>query len=244
MLLVIPSIDLSRGKCLGCIDGEFGTIDYYQRLFDNPLTLVKLLRDENSKALHINDIDCLSGIDIEANIHIITEICSNFDIPIQLYSRFLDIHTCKFMLDSGIYRLIIDKVDDSNIMAVESLILSYTYSRVVFLCILDESNKLKNANIPLDDYLKNLKNIGANRIIVKYDDLQVNSLRLDFLKTLSSFYNLRITLYEGIYNTQDLLELNKLTYSGIDSIIMSEALYRNCFPCQKIWRLAEAKLIN
>lgn len=244
MLLVIPAIDLSLGKCLGCIDGEFGTDNYYQGLFDNPLHLVRLLREENSKALHINDIDCISGSDNQSNLTVIAEICNNFDIPVQLYSKFIDISTCKNLLDSGIYRLIIDKVDELNKFAFETLISSYTSSRIVFLCLLDGMNQITNANISLDDYLKVLTQIGARRIIVKYDDLQLNKMRLEFLKTISAFYNLKITVYEGIYKTEDLLNLNNMTFPGIDSIIMSEALYRNCFPCQKIWRLAEAKLIN
>ncbi len=244
MLLVIPAIALSRGKCLGCIDGEIGTGPYYKNLFDNPLNLVKLLREENSKALHINDVDCLSGIDNQSNLAVIADICKNFDIPIQLYSKFLDIDICKNLLDNGIYRLIIDKVDEFNKLAVESLITSYTASRVVFLCVLDGMNKILNAEVPLDDYLKMLTKIGAKRIVIKYNDLQLNPMRLGFLKSLASFYNLKITVYDGIYNTDDLLNLNRMTFSGIDSIIMSEALYRNCFPCQKIWRLAEAKLIN
>lgn len=244
MLLVIPAIDLSHGKCLGCIDGEFGTNNYYQGLFDNPLNLVRLLREENSKALHINDIDCISGIDNQSNLSVIAEICNNFDIPVQLYSRFFDTSICKDLLDSGIYRLIIERVDELNKLAFETLISSYTSSRIVFLCLLDNKNQITNADISLDEYLKMLTQIGAKRIVVKYDDLQLNRMSLEFLKTIAEFYNLKITVYEGIYNAEDLLNLNSMTFSGIDSIIMSEALYRNCFPCQKIWRLAEAKLIN
>lgn len=245
MLLIIPAIEMRNGSCFGCIEGEEGTMSYYQKLFQNPIMLVKLMREENSKALHVYDYDSFYQNDTFINLKSILALSQNFDIPVQLHSKFHDANHCKMLLDNGIYRLIIDKLNINNITSIQSLLKSYTPSRIVFWCDLDDNNELigyDDSN--LDDYLKLIHQIGGRRIIIKYADKQFNKSRLEFLTTLSGYYTLKISLFEGIYDAKNLIMLNKQSFTGIDSVIMSDALYRNSFPCQKIWRLAESKLMN
>ncbi len=47
-------------------------------------------------------------------------------------------------------------------------------------------------------------------------------------------------MLEACTNYQELEYLNKNAGHGIDSVIMGDSLYKNSFPCQKIWRNAEA----
>jgi phosphoribosylformimino-5-aminoimidazole carboxamide ribonucleotide (ProFAR) isomerase len=169
MLLVIPAIEMRNGTCFGCIEGEEGTFDYYQELFENPLLLVKLMREENSKALHVYDYDSFHSSDSSANLKSILNLSQNFDIPIQLHSNFVDSNHCRMLLDSGIYRLIINELKDENILPVTSLLKSYSPSRIVFWCELDNSNELmdKGGRV-LDEYLSQIQNVGGRRIVIKY----------------------------------------------------------------------------
>ncbi|PKL86750.1 MAG: hypothetical protein CVV22_01265 [Ignavibacteriae bacterium HGW-Ignavibacteriae-1] len=245
MLLVIPAIEMRNGTCFGCIEGEAGTFDYYQELFENPLLLVKLMREENSKALHVYDYDSFHTDDSSANLKSILNLSQNFDIPIQLHTKYIDTAHSKMLLDSGIYRLIINELNHENLQSVASLLKSYSPSRIVFWCELDQQNQLlSKSGRDLDECLKQIQSIGGKRIVVKYSDRMFDDSRYEFTKTLYSNYHLKISLYEGVYDYQELIMLNKETSSGIDSVIMSESLFQNCFPCQKIWRLAESKLMN
>lgn len=245
MLLVIPAIEMRNGTCFGCIEGEEGTFDYYQELFENPLLLVKLMREENSKALHVYDYDSFHTLDSSANLKSILNLSQNFDIPIQLHSCFVDANHCRMLLDSGIYRLIINELKDENLLSVKSLLKSYSPSRIVFWCELDKSNELvEKGERALDEYLRQIQSVGGRRIVIKYFDRLFDISRFEFLKSLSQDFNLKISLFEGVYDAENLIMLNNEALKGIDSVIMSETLFRNCFPCQKIWRLAESKLMN
>lgn len=245
MLLVIPAIEMRNGTCFGCIEGEEGTFDYYQELFENPLLLVKLMREENSKALHVYDYDSFHTLDSSANLKSILNLSQNFDIPIQLHSNFVDANHCRMLLDSGIYRLIINELKDENLLSVKSLLKSYSPSRIVFWCELDNSNELdEKGGRALDEYLRQIQSVGGRRIVIKYFDRLFDISRFEFLKSLSQDFNLKISLFEGVYDAENLIMLNNEALKGIDSVIMSETLFRNCFPCQKIWRLAESKLMN
>ncbi|MCO5251300.1 MAG: HisA/HisF-related TIM barrel protein [Candidatus Kapabacteria bacterium] len=245
MLLVIPAIEMRNGICFGCIQGEAGTSDYYQELFENPLLLVKLMREENSKALHVYDYDSFHSDESTSNLKSILNLSQNFDIPIQLHTKYIDANHCKMLLDSGIYRLIINELNHENLQTVASLLKSYSPSRIVFWCELDQQNNLVDKDgRALDDYLKQIQSIGGKRIVVKYTDRLFDDSCYEFTKELYRNYHMKISLYEGVYEAEDLIMLNKDTTKGIDSVIMSESLYQNCFPCQKIWRLAESKLMN
>ncbi|MBE2189310.1 MAG: hypothetical protein IAE98_07560, partial [Candidatus Kapabacteria bacterium] len=239
MLLVIPAIEMRNGTCFGCIEGEEGTFDYYQELFENPLLLVKLMREENSKALHVYDYDSFHTLDSSANLKSILNLSQNFDIPIQLHSNFVDANHCRMLLDSGIYRLIINELKDENLLSVKSLLKSYSPSRIVFWCELDNSNELdEKGERALDEYLRQIQSVGGRRIVIKYFDRLFDISRFEFLKSLSQDFNLKISLFEGVYDAENLIMLNNEALKGIDSVIMSETLFRNCFPCQKIWRLS------
>ncbi len=54
MILVIPAIDLRKGKCVRLIQGEAGTETIYS---DDPVKMAIIWRGENFKSLHIVDLD-------------------------------------------------------------------------------------------------------------------------------------------------------------------------------------------
>ena len=50
---------------------------------------------------------------------------------------------------------------------------------------------------------------------------------------------LKVTAAGGISSYSDLKQLQGLEVFGVDSVMMSRALYENKFPCQAIWRMQE-----
>jgi len=55
---------------------------------------------------------------------------------------------------------------------------------------------------------------------------------------------LKITAAGGISNYGDLKRILDIEHLGIDSVMISRALYENQFPCQRIWREIESKDIS
>ena len=43
---------------------------------------------------------------------------------------------------------------------------------------------------------------------------------------------------------EDLIKLQRNASEYVDSVIIGRALYENKFPCQRIWRVAEAGIFN
>lgn len=247
MTLVIPSIDLSNGVCAHSIVGEDNTEEMYHGFANDPIRLCQLMRRENSKCLHINDLDSFQGMSNLINANAVLYMIDAVDIPLQYYSDFATINECKLYLDSGIYRIVIGELALGDPEGVRQLIKTYSASRVIFslsaenryIYFHNSRNHLKDT-----DFINQIRNLGGNRVI--YSDrnpIQENfAERLSFLAKLSMETGIKITVNEEIDNADDLIEMNKYNQYGIDSVILGSALFHNNFPCQTIWRKAEAEV--
>jgi phosphoribosylformimino-5-aminoimidazole carboxamide ribotide isomerase len=247
MILVIPALALHHGKCTFFVKGETGTEETYFQYSGSPDMLCKLLRRENAKTIHITDLDVLFGGKNESNIEQILSIAKAVDIPIQLLTEFKNFDECKKILDNGIYRVILFDLAYRNPDGVRELLRDYTTSRISFLVnSLDERIRFWNCefNIGDSDYVNYLKDLGATRIIIR-DEARFDSLEgIDFnlLNRVSDPEHIKITVFGMVNNPRQLWDLQNYESFGIDSVIIGKPLYQNAFPCQKIWRLAEAEL--
>lgn len=247
MVLVIPSIELSEGRCTRLICGEEGTEDFYKCLSEDPLALCHFWRRENAKSLHLFDYDSYNGLNNYLNINSILYIINQLDIPIQLSSDFSDTSECKLYLDNGVYRIFISELALMDPIGVSELIKEYTPSRVCFQAFTDNRYIFfPNTQQQLKDieFAKFIKNLGGNRIA--YNTLNNSQEKppfdFNYLIKFAMDSGLKITISDGIYNSKDLLECPNVLKYGIDSVILGEELHNNSFPCQKIWRIIEAEV--
>jgi phosphoribosylformimino-5-aminoimidazole carboxamide ribotide isomerase len=244
MILVIPSILLYDWKCSLCIKGETGTDQLYKRFSDNPAELCCLLRRENAKSIHITDKDSFEG---RKNYKFITSLSSCVDIPIQLLSDFTTIDECKYVLDNGIYRIIINDLTVFKPEEIKGLKGIYNPSRIIAFVNSDGlvvKSVHSNISYSLSEYLDNIKDLGFQRILLKVNDWLKNDEGIDIEKIINfkQGTDLKVTLLDGVTNYKHLRALNDISVYGIDSIVLEEALFNNNFPCQKIWRMVEAEL--
>ncbi|MFA7229270.1 MAG: HisA/HisF-related TIM barrel protein, partial [Melioribacteraceae bacterium] len=95
-------------------------------------------------------------------------------------------------------------------------------------------------------YAKFLDSCGTKRIVVT--DVTTNGMltgpNIELSKRVAEAASTKVTLSGGIGGFQDLIKLQHEASEYIDSVIIGRALYENKFPCQKIWRVAEAGIFN
>jgi phosphoribosylformimino-5-aminoimidazole carboxamide ribotide isomerase len=247
MLLIIPAIELRDGVCMRCIQGEPGTEQLYSALRTHPEELVKLWRRENSKTIHITDVNAIETGDLEKNAELIGQIVRSVDIPVQLFSSCSTIEECEFWLENGIYRIILSVLPFKNGEAVTKLIQKYTPSRVV-MGIRAENGMIGGhpafPEMSVEECALFAKSLHFKRIV--YTDVnwegKLSGPDFPVLKNIAETSGLRITAAGGVASPEHLWALQQLEPFGVDSVVIGRALYENRFPCQKIWRLAEAEL--
>jgi phosphoribosylformimino-5-aminoimidazole carboxamide ribotide isomerase len=247
MVLVIPSLELRNGTCSRCVQGEPGTEELYTHYSETPDQLIQLWRRENAKSIHITDRDSLENRDNAANRLAIIKLAQSVDIPIALLSSFTTPEECRYWLDNGVYRIIISKLARTHAREVRDLIAEYTASRIVFGILAKKGNVILHDPLPTisdTEFVRDIAELGGTRIF--YIDIawegSLAGPNLSALQRIAVESGLRVTAAGGIANARQLWELQTLEKYGVDSVVIGRALYENCFPCQKIWRIAEASL--
>lgn len=242
-MLIIPAIDIIEGKCVKKFEGLFETTEYYS---ESPINTVKLFRKENFKTIHITDLDGAVRGDMR-NYDVIKRITKCIDIPVQLGGGIRDYDTAKKVItELGVYRIVLGTAAISNPDLVKEIIKDFGSSKVI-IGIDEKDNKVMmdgwvNAYpCSVLDFAFLMKSLGVKRII--YQDIsRVGSLQgpnLERLKEIGDKVKIKITSAGGIRDFRDLKSLQGIESSGIDSVIVSRALYENKFPCQNIWREVE-----
>lgn len=240
MILVIPAIDLRNGQCVRLYQGSYEKETVY---FDDPVKMAKLLRIQNSRVLHVVDLDAARGDDVNNNRKVISEIASSLDIPIQVGGGVRTIDDIQELIDLGVYRVIIGTSAVRNPDMVSEAIERFTCSRVVVgIDARDGEVKVdgwtEGSGVDAIDLARDMEARGVRRII--YTDISrdgtLEGPNVDAYRELGeALEHAHITVSGGIGGYQDLLRVTELKPYRVDSVIIGRALYENRFPCQQFW---------
>ena len=80
MLLILPAIDIKDGRCVRLVQGAQGTEKIYS---DDPVQMAILWRGENSKTIHVVDLDGAFDGKMK-NLDVLQRMMKAVDIPIQI----------------------------------------------------------------------------------------------------------------------------------------------------------------
>lgn len=249
MILVMPLIELSDGiggikiKCHPEVD------EYYCRISEDPMLLVKLWRKENAKCIHIVDRDSYERRNNYINTTVVTFLADAVDIPLEYSSEFSNVDECRMLLNAGIYRIVLGELSIIDPIGVRELVREFTPARVAFQCRV--SNGLvdfpvSGRKLDIKSFIDLVKSYEGDRMLY-YDDEIINqdtNYNYSEIETIGAQHQIKITLFDGIKDSKALINLKNLNTQFIDSAIIGLPLYENKFPCQQIWRTAEAERIE
>ena len=246
MILIIPSLELSSGRCPYCIKGEPGTEAFYDELSRSPEKLCELFRRENAKTVMIIDRDSFYGSGYFDNKQTINLILQNLDIPVQLLYNYRNLEEIEHFLKIGVQRVVIGSYAYHNPGDIRTLIEKYTASRIIFYMHTSEKKLKDMENVDITDvyeYAEKIKSFGTKRMMLLDEEWAANGKPdFDYLRNFAARTGLKITVGSGASSPEVLWELQKYKQYGVDSAVIADALFNNNFPCQKIWRKIEAQL--
>lgn len=241
MLLIIPSVELQAGKCLLKVRGVEGVA-----YSDDPVEIARLWRKENSKSLHVTDLDGAREGRL-VNHEAIARMVTCVDIPIELGGGLRSFSEVKKAFDLGVYRVVIGTMLIHNPDGAKSVLETFGASKVV-LGIDAENGFVKTHGRRMDSDItavslaRNAKQLGFRRVIYK-DIVLEDLMRGQNFSAIASFaqaVRMKVTASGGVSGLDDLLKLQELEPLGVDSVVIGRALYENKFSCQGLWRMCEA----
>ena len=243
-LLVIPSIDIKNGKTVRVVQGipELNCNEYGS----DPVEMAKIWRTENAKLLHIVDFDGAADHS-KNNLHLVREICESVIIPVQFAGGIRTEEDVEEIMDTGISRLVISTMAIEKPDLFIKVFEKYGPLKIaIALDVIDEELVIKGRKIMTGinylDFAVKMAKMGVERFIIT--DVLRNGLlggpNLNYSTNIAEITKGKVTLSGGIRNKDELMDVQKLMPSGVDSVIVGRALYENRFPCQKLWRIAES----
>lgn len=243
-LLVIPSIDIQDGKTVRTVRGipELDCKGYG----DDPVEMARIWRAENAKLLHIVDYDG-SRDPSRKNLRVVREIVEAVIIPVVYSGGVRNFDDARALIDAGVYRLALGTMTVKASAEFERTLDEFG-PRKICAALDVEGGKIvvggrtERTDIDAIGHARRLAEAGVERFVVT--DVERNGSlegpNCDLAKRVADASGKRVTLSGGARNKDELMDVQRLAEFGVDSLIVGRALYENRFPCQKLWRVAEA----
>jgi len=224
---IFPAIDIKDKKCVRLVKGDFYNKTEYEM---SPLEQAGKYKDHGFKNLHIVDLDgALTGETI--NLDIIQEIVTKFDLKIEIGGGVRNFESIQRYNDVGVEKVILGSAAIKNKIFLKDA--SEKFPNKIALGLdakdgyLSVSGWKENSNQLTLDYLKEVNDLGASRLI--YTDINRDGMKqgpnLEETVKVADASNCPVIISGGVSSINDIKKAKELNNKNIDGIIVGKAIY-------------------
>ena len=238
---IFPAIDIKDKKCVRLVKGDFDNKTEYEI---SPIEQAEKYKDHGFKNLHIVDLDgALTGETV--NLDIIQEIVSKFDLNIEIGGGIRNFESIKRNSDVGVEKVILGSaaIKDKNFLkeACEKFPNKIALGLDAKDGYLSVSGWKENSNQLTLDYLKEVNNYGATRLI--YTDINRDGMKQspNFEETVkvADTSSCPVIISGGVSSIDDIKKANELNNNNIEGIIVGKAIYDGDINLDELKRMEE-----
>ena len=226
-MLILPAIDLRKGRCVRLIRGDIRDETVYSK---EPVSMAKLWQLKGAQFLHVVDLDgAITGE--PQNLDHVFAIVKALRIPVQFGGGVRDFETLKLILDKGVRRVILgtsaaqdekflrkalDKFGDRVVVGIDA--------KDGFVALKGWVEKSKRKAI---DFSREMQAMGVKRII--YTDINKDGMlagpNLKATKEMACALKIPVIASGGVTSLRDIEKLRRLERHGVEGAIVGKALY-------------------
>ena len=224
---IFPAIDIKDKKCVRLVKGDFDNKTEYEI---SPVDQAQKYKDHGFKNLHIVDLDgALTGETV--NLDIIQEIINKFDLKIEIGGGIRNFKNIKKYIDAGVEKVILGSaaIKDKNFLkeSCEKFPNKIALGLDAKDGYLSVSGWKENSNKLTLDYLSEVNNYGASRII--YTDINRDGMKqspnFDETTKIAETSNCPVIISGGVSSIDDIKKAKELNNKNIEGIIVGKAIY-------------------
>ena len=224
---IFPAIDIKDKKCVRLVKGDFDKKTEYEM---SPVEQAGKYKDHGFHNLHIVDLDgALTGETI--NLNIIQEIVTKFDIKIEIGGGIRNYESIKRYTEAGVEKVILGSaaIKDKNFLkeACEKFPNKIALGLDAKDGYLSVSGWKENSNLLTLDYLKEVNDYGASRLI--YTDINRDGMKqspnFDETVKVASTSKCPVVISGGVSSIDDVKKAKELSNKNIEGIIVGKAIY-------------------
>ena len=224
---IFPAIDIKDKKCVRLIKGDFDNKTEYEI---SPIDQAGKYKDYGFKNLHIVDLDgALTGK--TANLDIIKEISSKYDLKIEIGGGIRTIDSIKKYIDAGVEKVILGSSAIKNKEFLKKACIKFKNKIALGLDTKDGnlfvSGWKESLNFKATDYLKEINDFGVSRII--FTDINRDGMKTspnyEATTNIAKISNCPVVISGGVSSINDIKKAKELNNKKIEGIIVGKAIY-------------------
>ncbi|MDA9723306.1 1-(5-phosphoribosyl)-5-[(5-phosphoribosylamino)methylideneamino]imidazole-4-carboxamide isomerase [Candidatus Pelagibacter sp.] len=224
---IFPAIDIKDKKCVRLIKGDFDNKTEYEM---SPVEQAGKYNDHGFKNLHIVDLDgALTGETV--NIDIIEEIVGKFDLKIEIGGGVRNFESIQKYTDAGVEKVILGSaaIKDKNFLkeACKKFPDKIALGLDAKDGYLSLSGWKENSNLKTLEFLKDVNNYGASRLI--YTDINRDGMKrspnFEETENVANNSNCPVIISGGVSSINDIRRAKDLGNKNIEGIIVGKAIY-------------------
>ncbi|MBD1157911.1 1-(5-phosphoribosyl)-5-[(5-phosphoribosylamino)methylideneamino]imidazole-4-carboxamide isomerase [Pelagibacterales bacterium SAG-MED17] len=224
---IFPAIDIKDKKCVRLVKGDFDNKTEYNM---SPVEQAGKYKDHGFKNLHIVDLDgALTGETV--NIDIIKEIVGKFDLKIEIGGGVRNFESIQKYADAGVEKVILGSaaIKDKNFLkeACQKFPDKIALGLDAKDGYLSVSGWKENSNLKILDYLKEVNDFGASRLI--YTDINRDGMKMspnfDETENVANNSNCPVIISGGVSSIDDIKKAKEINNKNIEGIIVGKAIY-------------------
>ena len=224
---IFPAIDIKDRKCVRLVKGDFDNKTEYEM---SPVEQAGKYKDYGFKNLHIVDLDgALTGETV--NLDIIQEIVTKFDFKIEIGGGIRSFESIEKYTDVGVEKVILGSAAIKDKIFLKEACEKFPNKIALGLDAKDGhlsvSGWKENSNYLTLDYLKEVNDFGASRLI--YTDINRDGMKQspNFEETLkvADNSNCPVIISGGVSSIDDIKKAKELNNKNVEGIIVGKAIY-------------------
>jgi len=223
-MLIIPAIDIVKGKCVRLFKGDFSKMKEYS---SDLLSVAKKFEDSGVSRIHVVDLDAAKKGE-PVNIEAILKIVRGVNIEIEVGGGIRNFETAEYYLRNGVKKIVLGSAALTNPSLIKKLVENFGTERIVVALDLKNGGVmtdgwLKSSGISFEAFLDELKKTGVKELI--FTDIDKDGTlkcpNFDLLKELME-RGFEVIISGGV---KDLGDVKSAASRGAKGIIIGTAFY-------------------
>lgn len=226
-MIIMPAVDIKNGECVRLRKGQANDVTVFS---SDPAAMAKHWESLGAEWIHIVDLDgAFDGF--PKNFELISQICSEVNVPIQIGGGIRDIECAAAYLEAGVSRIIIGTLALTDESAFRAMCLTWPGQVGVALDFLDNKvmtrGWVEDSGRNLDEILPRMQEDQAAFVLVtdiSRDGMQTG-VNVQHVEHVLKLTDLPVLVAGGINSLDDIKALLPLHKNGLEGVVTGRAVY-------------------
>lgn len=238
-MIVIPAIDLRRGRCVRLMQGRKSDVTVYN---DDPVAVAKEFAAAGAEMIHVVDLDGAFSETDSPNRAVVKSMLETVNVPIEFGGGVRSLEDAQVLVEEGVARIVLGTVAAESPGSLRQFVDRFSSKICVGIDARDGRVMSRGWETPtsLDavELARSTASCGVERII--YTDISrdgaLSGPNIEQTLAVVRAANVRVTASGGVSSLDDIKRLRDTDDSRLDSVIVGKALYEGKFKLEEAIR--------